>query len=168
MADGFRILFVDDEETFLCSTVALLCREDFECDGAPDVDTALEMLARQIEGQTGLTVTVETQGEIVRLSPDLEVAAFRIVQQALDNVAAHARAKYAWVEIVFAAEMLNLIVRDDGIGFAPPDQPTDLARQGHFGLIGMYERALLYGGQNAITSSPGAGATIAARFPLPG
>jgi FixJ family two-component response regulator len=45
MAEGFRILFVDDEETFLCSTVALLCREDFECDGAPDVATALEMLA---------------------------------------------------------------------------------------------------------------------------
>ncbi len=45
MADEFRILFVDDEETFLCSTVALLCREDFDCDGAPDVATALEMLA---------------------------------------------------------------------------------------------------------------------------
>ena len=45
MAEEFRILFVDDEETFLCSTVALLCREDFDCDGAPDVATALEMLA---------------------------------------------------------------------------------------------------------------------------
>ena len=45
MAEEFRILFVDDEETFLCSTVALLCRAEFECDGAPDVATALEMLA---------------------------------------------------------------------------------------------------------------------------
>jgi DNA-binding response OmpR family regulator len=45
MSERFRILFVDDEETFLCSTVALLCREDFQCDGAPDVATALEMLA---------------------------------------------------------------------------------------------------------------------------
>lgn len=45
MGEEFRILFVDDEETFLCSTVALLCREDFECDAAPDVATALEMLA---------------------------------------------------------------------------------------------------------------------------
>ncbi len=126
---------------------------------------ALEMLARQIEQQTGLVVAVETQGEIVRLAPDVEVAAFRIVQQALANVAAHAHAEHAWVNIVFGAEMLSLIVRDDGMGFTPPDQPTDLARQGHFGLIGMYERALLYGGQLAITSSPGTGATIAARFP---
>ena len=97
----------------------------------------------------------------------MEVTAFRIVQQALDNVAAHARAGHARVEIVFTAEMLNLIVRDDGIGFTPPDQPTDLARQGHFGLIGMYERALLYGGQLAITSSPGAGTTITKRSRSP-
>ena len=45
MSEEFRILFVDDEETFLCSTVALLCREDFACDGAPDVATAQNMLA---------------------------------------------------------------------------------------------------------------------------
>jgi signal transduction histidine kinase len=57
-------------------------------------------------------------------------------------------------------------VRDDGVGFIPPEQPTDLARQGHFGLMGMYERALLYGGQLTIASAPGQGATITARLPL--
>jgi signal transduction histidine kinase len=126
---------------------------------------ALEMLARRMEEQKGLTVTVEIRGEIARLAPDLEVAAFRIVQQALDNVAAHARARNAWVEVVFAADTLNLVVRDDGTGFIPPDQPADLARRGHFGLMGMHERTLLYGGQLIITSSPGAGSTIEAHLP---
>jgi signal transduction histidine kinase len=126
---------------------------------------ALEMLARRMETQGGLTVTVEVQGEVARLAPDLEVAAFRIVQQALDNVAAHAGAKHAWVQVIFGAETLTLIVRDDGVGFTPPDQPADLARRGHFGLMGMHERSLLYGGQLVITSAPGAGATIEAHLP---
>ena len=56
--------------------------------------------------------------------------------------------------------------RDDGVGFTPPEQPADLAHQGHFGLMGMRERVLLYGGQLTITSSPGQGATITARLPL--
>ena len=127
---------------------------------------ALEMLARQTEARHGLTVDLAVHGQVFRLAPDLELAAYRLVQQALANVAAHARAGNAWVEVTFAAETLTLTVRDDGIGFTPPEQPANLARQGHFGLMGMRERALLYGGQLTITSGPGQGATIAARLPL--
>ncbi len=126
----------------------------------------LEMLARQVEERHDLSVHFAVEGEIVRLAPDLELAAYRIVQQALDNVAAHARAANAWIEIVFAADALTLTVRDDGIGFTPPEQPADLARQGHFGLMGMHERALLYGGRFTIASAPGQGTTITARLPL--
>lgn len=126
----------------------------------------LEMLARQVEERHGLRVHFAVEGEVVRLAPDLELAAYRIVQQALDNVAAHARAANAWIEIVFAADALTLTVRDDGVGFIPPEQPADLARQGHFGLMGMRERALLYGGRLTIASAPGQGATITARLPL--
>jgi signal transduction histidine kinase len=127
---------------------------------------ALEMLVRQTEERHGLPVHLTVHGEVMRLAPDLELAAYRIVQQALANVATHARAGNAWVEITFAADMLTLVVRDDGVGFTPPEQPADLARQGHFGLMGMRERALLYSGQLTITSSPGQGAIIAARLPL--
>ena len=127
---------------------------------------ALEMLARQTEERRGLRVHLAVQGEVVRLAHDLELAAYRIVQQALDNVATHARAANAWIEVTFAADSLILRVRDDGVGFIPPEQPADLARQGHFGLMGMRERALLYGGQLTITSAPGQGATITARLPL--
>jgi signal transduction histidine kinase len=128
---------------------------------------ALEMLAQQTKERYGLPVHLTAHGEVVRLAPDLELAAYRIVQQALANVAAHAHAGNASVEVRFAADALTLVVRDDGVGFTPPEQPADLARQGHFGLMGMHERALLYGGQLTITSSPGRGATITARLPLP-
>jgi signal transduction histidine kinase len=129
---------------------------------------ALEMLARQMEEQHGLNLHLTIQGAPTRLAPDLELAAYRIVQQALTNVATHAQARNAWLEVAFAPEHLTLVVRDDGIGFTPPEQPADLTRQGHFGLMGMRERALLHGGQITITSAPGQGTTVVARLPLRG
>lgn len=129
---------------------------------------ALETLARQMEERHGLNLHLAIQGEPARLAPDLELAAYRIVQQALANVATHAQACNAWLEVTFAPEHLTLVIRDDGIGFTPPEQPSDLTRQGHFGLMGMHERALLYGGQLTITSAPGRGTTIVARLPLRG
>jgi signal transduction histidine kinase len=127
---------------------------------------ALEMLARQTEERYGLRVHLTERGQVVRLAPDLELAAYRIVQQALANVAAHAQARNAWLDVTFDPNHLTLVVRDDGVGFTPPEQPADLAHQGHFGLMGMRERALLYGGQLTITSASGQGATITARLPL--
>ncbi len=127
---------------------------------------ALEMLPRQMQERYGLRLHLTVHGEAVRLAHDVELAAYRIVQQALANVAAHAEAHNVWLDVTFNTEHLVLVVRDDGRGFTPPDQPADLTRQGHFGLMGMRERALLYGGQLTITSSPGQGATITARLPL--
>lgn len=127
--------------------------------------TALEMLADQSQGRQQATVHVEVQGEAVRLFPGLELAAFRIVQQALDNVTSHANATEAWVNAQFAPGALTLTVRDDGCGFDPPEQPADLARDGHFGLMGMHERAMLYGGRLTITSALGQGTTIEVSLP---
>jgi signal transduction histidine kinase len=127
---------------------------------------ALEMLAQQTEARRGLKVRLELKGDTIRLAPDLELAAYRIVQQALANSAAHAAASQAVVSVEFDATDLRLAVRDDGRGFTPPDQPADLARDGHFGLMGMRERALLYGGKLTIESVPGQGTTIRATLPL--
>lgn len=128
---------------------------------------ALEMLPRQMQERHGLNVHLMVRGDAVRLAPDIELAAYRIVQQALANVAAHAQAHNVWLDVTFDPEHLTLVVRDDGVGFSPPEQPADLVHQGHFGLMGMRERALLYGGQLTIVSSPGQGATITARLLLP-
>ena len=127
---------------------------------------ALEMLTRATAEHEGLSIHLDVQGETVRLAPDVELTAFRIVQQALNNVVAHAGAQNAWVAVLFAASGLTLTVLDDGRGFTLPEQPTDLARQGHFGLMGMRERAMLYGGQLTVVTAPGKGTTITAWLPL--
>ena len=127
---------------------------------------ALEMLIRATAAREGLSIHLDVQGETVRLAPDLELTAFRIVQQALNNVVAHAAAPSAWVAVHFAVTGLTLTVQDDGHGFTPPEQPADLARQGHFGLMGMRERAMLYGGQLTVVTAPGKGTTITAWLPL--
>ena len=127
---------------------------------------ALEMLTQQMRERHGLAVQLAVRGETVRLAPDLELAAFRIVQTALNNVAAHAEAQVVNVIVEFAAEGVTLTVQDDGRGFVPPDQPADLVRDGHFGLMGMRERAMLYGGHLTIVSTPGRGTTITARLPI--
>jgi signal transduction histidine kinase len=127
---------------------------------------ALEMLTRQVEDRHGLAVRLEVRGETVRLAPDLELAAFRIVQAALNNVATHAGAHSAIVIIDFASTGVTLIVEDDGCGFNPPEQPADLTHDGHFGLMGMRERAMLYGGHLTIVSAPGRGTTITAWLPV--
>jgi len=127
---------------------------------------ALEMLTQQMRERHGLAVQLAVRGETVRLAPDLELAAFRIVQTALNNVAAHAEAQVVHVNVEFAAEGVTLTVQDDGRGFVPPDQPADLVRDGHFGLMGMRERAMLYGGHLTIVSTPGRGTTITAWLPI--
>ncbi len=128
---------------------------------------ALEMLVQQTEARHGLRVQLQVEGETVRLAPDLELAAYRIAQQALANAAVHARAESATVRVVFSENELLLTVQDDGRGFEPPEQPADLARNGHFGLMGMRERTLLHGGRLAIDSAPDHGATISAWLPIP-
>jgi len=134
---------------------------------------ALEMLARSsaIPREAGTraapTVHFATSGPVRRLPPDFELAAYRIVQEALNNVFWHAQAGQAWVEVRFESTQLVLSVRDDGLGFEAPDLPDTLVHRGHFGLMGIQERALLYGGQLAIRSAPGEGTEVVVRLPYP-
>jgi len=113
----------------------------------------------------GPVIELSTVGPVRRLPPDMELAAYRIVQEALNNVIRHAQATHAWVEACFDTDHLLLVVRDDGQGFEVPRLPDDLARRGHFGLMGIQERALLYGGQVTVRSSPGDGTTLQVRLP---
>jgi two-component system sensor histidine kinase DegS len=123
---------------------------------------------RRIEDQPGvIDVHFDTAGPVRRLPSDLELAAYRIVQEALNNALQHAGASQVWVEVRFEEEHLALSVRDDGQGFEAPDLPDALARQGHFGLMGIQERALLYGGQLIIHSTAGEGTRVTVRLPYP-
>jgi signal transduction histidine kinase len=126
---------------------------------------ALEMLTREADQGPMLSVDLAATGRVRRLSPDLELAAYRIVQEALNNVIQHAGATHTQVQVDFEAEHLALTVQDDGQGFEAPDLPDALARGGHFGLMGIQERALLYGGQLSIRSEVGKGTTVVVRLP---
>lgn len=127
---------------------------------------ALEMLAQEMERNHHLPVSVEIKGDVRRLPPALELTAYRMAQEGLSNVLRHARAGQAWLTVTFTPTELRLQLRDNGLGFTPPVNPAELAHQGHFGLMGLHERALLFGGQLEIRSTPGNGVTLEMCLPL--
>jgi signal transduction histidine kinase len=113
------------------------------------------------EAQTGhatLQVTVEAPDQLPRLSAAVEVAAYRIVQEAVTNVVRHAQAHSCQVRFLVEGA-LQIEVRDDGQGFAPA------ARAG-VGLTSMRQRAEELGGAFVIAKDPPGGAQITARLPL--
>ncbi|GAA4103340.1 sensor histidine kinase [Actinomadura miaoliensis] len=115
--------------------------------------------------ETGLSVQLWIEGEARTLSPGVDVAAFRLIQEALTNTLKHAGAQArAWVRLYYTDEDLTVEIEDDGRGTATimadnRDEP------GH-GLVGMYERVALYGGELRIGPRVGGGFGVRARFPL--
>lgn len=99
-----------------------------------------------------------------RLRPELEMACFRVAQEALTNVMRHAQAKQVWVTLGLHAGEVQLRVRDDGKGLDLA-VVSDTSRTGGFGLIGMQERVRQLGGRLAINSAPGLGTEVRASFP---
>ncbi|MBI2807435.1 MAG: PAS domain S-box protein [Planctomycetes bacterium] len=100
------------------------------------------------------------------LPPEVQVACFRVAQEALTNVARHARARKVYVGLRQNAEEIELVIRDDGDGFDVSAARARARRGGSLGLLGMTERASLLGGWLEIVSAPGGGTTVTARFPL--
>jgi len=97
-----------------------------------------------------------------RLAPLTAATAYRILQEALTNVARHARATKIDVEMSRTASALELLIRDDGVGF---DVPRALDPASGLGLHGMRERVTLLGGSIEIESGPGRGTVVRARIP---
>ena len=128
--------------------------------------TALEMLAREGSQADHLQVDFQQAGEERRLTHETELALYRIAQEALNNVIRHARARHATVKITFDKEIV-LEVADDGVGFRVPKSPTDFAPSGHFGLLGMRERADLIGARLDVQSEAGRGTRLSVRVPSP-
>ena len=126
---------------------------------------ALDMLVRQAVERTGAEIRLEQGQPVHRLAPDVELGAYRIAQEALNNALQHARAQHITVRVECEARALTLTVIDDGEGFTFPEKPDLLTREGHFGLIGMQERATLLGGTFQVRTVPGQGTRIVARLP---
>lgn len=116
--------------------------------------TALETLAREVGAQFSMS------GQPSQMQSDKALTLYRIAQEALNNARHHAQADNIRVELDFDQNQSTLRVCDDGIGFVPPPRLNDLTRTGHFGLIGMRERAQLVDGRLNVISSPGKGTTV--------
>jgi len=129
------------------------------------VKPALEALVRRASARFGLKVDTnfdlafDSGREPSRLAGEIESAAYRLVQEAINNVAKHAQAESLHVEVVEAEGNLRLTIEDDGSGF-------DTSRaDGGFGLVGMRERVELVDGRLWIESSPGRGTVVRAELP---
>lgn len=125
---------------------------------------AIEQLGESFEKHHGVrvAVTCSTQpGQ--RLPLVVEVALYRVMQEALANVARHADARSVEVILEMGELWVRLVVRDDGIGIGARGAAE--AGEGDFGLISIRERALMLGGSCQVHSKPGQGTTIAIRVP---
>jgi PAS domain S-box-containing protein len=117
-----------------------------------------------LDVSTRASVEVDFQAswlESVRLSPDVETALYRVMQEAITNVARHASARHLSVVLERFDENVIAVVEDDGRGF-DAEQPAS----GRLGLVGMRERVVLVGGTLEIESAPGHGTTVIARVPF--
>ena len=126
---------------------------------------ALQLLVNRLGQNTGIAARLEIEGEAVGLSPDLETTIYRIVQEAISNIRKHAQATQVLVTVRFLPRQTILEVQDNGQGFEVPKSASDLAQKGSFGLLGMEERANLFGGDIAIQSAVGQGSIIRVILP---
>lgn len=127
---------------------------------------AIEMLVKQTTKRQRLDSDFRVTGEPQRrLSTAAEISAYRIVQEALNNVIAHAGASQVQVVMTFEMEGVTVTIADDGCGLGAATLTYNLASQGHFGLLSMRERAQLCGGHLSINSAVGKGTTVNAWLP---
>jgi signal transduction histidine kinase len=122
---------------------------------------AIEMLIEDTRSRLPQGARLHLTGKPRRLDRPVELALFRIAQEALRNVENHARATSATVALDFGQEGIRLSVTDDGLGFSPPENISALSLAGKLGVVGMKERAELVGGCFELRSSPGRGTEVA-------
>jgi two-component system NarL family sensor kinase len=137
--------------------------------------SVLDLRAAPLEGRTlvqaladlaktpikGITITFTAAGAGRPLSPRVEVGLYRIVQEALNNATRHAQARTIAITLVTTPEAICCVIEDDGCGFDPAT-----VTPGHYGLVGLSERARLLGGTLELHTSPGSGTRVAITIPL--
>ncbi len=127
---------------------------------------ALRWYIKEYQQKCGIEVEFITSGFKDRLSPEMETAIYRIVQESLTNTAKHANARKVWVSLLEDGERVHGHVRDDGAGFDAQAILKKPWRDRGLGLAGMMERASLLGGSVRIASQAGGGTVIELAVPL--
>jgi PAS domain S-box-containing protein len=128
------------------------------------LDEALVRLTAEVNRASAFVIDLNVSGpRVPRLPEAIEIALYRVTQEALTNVSKHASAKAVSVLVHRDATVVRLVVEDDGHGFDIDATPS--ATQ--MGLVGMRERAHLVGGSMTVESAPGRGTTVCVSVPLP-
>jgi len=133
--------------------------------GGLGLPTTVARFIDDLRRQSGLSVDMQEIGSERELTPDLQRAVIRIVGEALRNVAQHATAQSATVTLDYGTDTVAVTIADDGVGFDAATTTETAESNGHFGLVGMRERAEAVGGTLGVQSAPGAGTMITATVP---
>jgi len=133
---------------------------------------AVEGILRSVAAASGIQIASQLDNIDDIFAEDLRINFYRIVQESLNNMMRHAQATEAEVRIAREPERMILLIRDNGIGFAPASRSTRMGKSGMgksgFGLAGMSERAHLLGGSFRVRSAPGEGTELIVEFQLGG
>jgi signal transduction histidine kinase len=123
-----------------------------------DLGDLLRLLGNAFTGRTNVPARVTVVGQGV-LPAEVQVAVYRMCQEALNNVAKHAEASMVEISLTHDNNSIELSIRDDGRGFDP-----DFTTSGHYGMSMMHERAEAVGALLSITSRPGHGTELMIRW----
>jgi len=128
---------------------------------------ALDMLAQETSKAIGIPVDFHRSGIERRLTPEIELTLYRMAQEGLSNISKHAEATSAIISITFTSQNTTMSITDDGRGFDVPESPAEFAPSGHFGLLGLHERAELVGAHLEIHSAPDQGTRLVITLQTP-
>ena len=123
---------------------------------------ALRELAESAESRTYLKLNLNLPTQPIELPDAIEQGIYRVAQEAVNNVVKHATAQTVTLSLKIE-DQIELLVADDGVGFLTTSTGSVDGKEGHYGLVGIQERATLINGQLTITSQPEQGTTILLR-----
>jgi len=127
---------------------------------------AVRKFVQDFEEKSKIRTQFEFTGKDSRLPSGMEVAIYRLVQEAFSNVAKHAQASHVTLEVTYQQQMVKIVVTDNGIGFVVDSIDKKIEKGSHYGLIGMRERVELLEGRMELQSAKGAGTKVSMLIPI--
>jgi two-component system, NarL family, sensor histidine kinase DegS len=121
---------------------------------------ALRWLVDQINRESDIRTQLVIEGTKRKLPSSIEIAVFRVIQEALNNIKHHSEATEANIKLFFNPNTLNIIIQDNGQGFNQPESLPKFANEGKLGLIGIHERIISLGGTFEVNSKLGSGTEL--------
>lgn len=127
---------------------------------------AVESMVKKISSASDIQFITNIDDVNNLFAPEEEINFYRIVQESVNNIVKHSKATQAEVKILRSERSLDLIIRDNGIGFDPNREALNSDKKGGFGLIGIAERARILGGKYQVQSLSGSGTTVILKIDL--